>query len=107
MKDGECNPRGLDREFMIDHLTIKTYPKPGMDVYLMRIYYKGAYLAQIEVDGLELEMWRYKDNPDPDTKTYDEFEEVCEEGMTKQEKWMKGIEVGMTPTEDKEENGWD
>ena len=67
--------KGLDTRYVKDHLTVKTYPKPGYDVYLMRIYYKGAYLAEVEVDGLELEMWRYKDDADPDSYTYDELEE--------------------------------
>jgi len=86
--------KGLDTRYVKDHLTVKTYPKPGYDVYLMRIYYKGAYLAEVEVDGLELEMWRYKDDADPDSYTYDEFELACEEGLTKLERWKRGDKVG-------------
>ena len=56
----DLKTKGLDRQYIIDHLTVKTYPKPGYDVYLMRIYHKGAYLTEIEVDGLELEMWRHE-----------------------------------------------
>lgn len=53
--------KNLDRQFVVGHLTVKTYPKPGWDIYEVRIYYKGAYLASVEVDGLELECWRHKD----------------------------------------------
>jgi len=103
----DLKTKGLDTRYVKDHLTIKTYPKPGYDVYLVRIYYKGAYLAEIEVDGLELEMWRYKDNPDPDSYTYDELEAEHPESwkvvqkppMSRAERWKQGLPV--------EEKGWD
>lgn len=93
--------RQLDLEFIKDHITVKTYPVIGMDIYEMRIYYKGAYLKSVEVDGIELEMWRYKDTPDPDSHTYDELEENHPETWEKmQERPIKDAGFKKEPDEE-------
>jgi hypothetical protein len=105
----------LDRDYILDHLTVKTYPVPDWDKYEIRIYFKGVYLTSVEVDGLELECWRHKDNPDPDSKTYDELDDLVaknEEVSQKQAKkaWDKK-KTDMTGypicKESKRKEGWD
>lgn len=100
------------RDFALHNMSFKTYPKTGWDVYEIRVYWKGAYLTTVEADGLEVEMFRHKDNPDPDSLTYDEFEE---KGMgmptvkmetplqRKTRQWKEGLKVDEVTRKE----GWD
>jgi len=96
------------KDYVINHLTYKTKPVSGMDVYEIRIYHKSAYVASIEVDGMELEMWRHRNDPDPDSYTYVELEEKGWEMPSvkmetplqrKTRLWKEGMK--------EKENGWD
>ncbi len=102
------------RDYMEKHLNYKTYPVPGYDIYEVKIYYKSASIGSIQVDGMELEYWRNRNNPDPDSYTYDELEEKGWEVPSvkmetplqrKTRQWKEGMKIDSALKE--LENGWD
>lgn len=48
------------KDYMINHLTYKTYPVSGYDIYEVKIYYKSALIGSIKVDGMEVECFRHE-----------------------------------------------
>jgi len=47
------------REFALSRLTFKTFPVPGWDIYCIHIYWKGQFLAKIQVDAIEVDCFRH------------------------------------------------
>ena len=48
------------KEELIKRLSFELFPKEGFDVMEIKVRFNDKFVGWIEVDGLELESWKYK-----------------------------------------------
>lgn len=49
------------RDEFLKRISFEVFPKEGWDIYEIKVRFNDKFVGWIEVDGFEIESWKYKD----------------------------------------------